>query len=195
MSDNVWNEIRSDYDAYYYSSFTWLPDPKKGNWKRRWERFDSIILRGSWPAVVCYRLKAWAYRRSIPLLPFVCDTLNRLFWGIVIGDRVKIGRGLCIVHGYVVIDGAVVIGKSCYINPHVTIGLRGGDVFTLDGPRLGDDVYIGTGAKVLGAITVGNNVTIGANAVVISDVPDNHTAVGAPARAIPKKAPEEKRQR
>ncbi len=195
MSDNVWNEIRSDYDAYYYSSFTWLPDPKKGNWKRRLERMDSIVLRGSWPAVVAYRLKAWAHRNGIPVLPFICDTLNRLFWGVVIGDRVKIGRGLCIVHGYVVIDGAVVIGKNCYINPHVTIGLRGGNVFTLDGPRLGDNVYIGTGAKILGAITVGNNVLIGANAVVLNDVPDDHTAVGAPARAIPRKTASESARR
>ena len=46
------------------------------------------------------------WRKGIPLLPFVCDTLNRLFWGVVIGDNVQIGRGLCLVHGYVVIDGA-----------------------------------------------------------------------------------------
>jgi serine O-acetyltransferase len=195
MSDNVWNEIRSDYDAYCYSSFTWLPDPTKSDLKRRWERFDTIVLRGTWPAVACFRLKSWASRRGVPLLPFICDTLNRIFWGVVIGDNAQIGRGLCLVHGYVVIDGRVTIGKNCYINPQVTIGLRGGAGFTLDGPKIGDDVYIGAGAKVLGPITVGDNVTIGANAVVIDDVPDGHTAVGAPARAIPKRTPPAKRSR
>ena len=138
MSDNVWNEIRSDYDAYYNSSFTWLPDPKKGKLKRRWERLDTIVLRGAWPAVVCFRLKTWACAKGIPLLPFVCDTLNRLFWGVVIGDHVQIGRGLCLVHGYVVIDGArrrsERTATSTLTSPSACAAASG---FTLDGPTAG----------------------------------------------------------
>ena len=194
MSDNVWNEIRSDYDAYHYSGFSWLPDPDKGEMKRRWERMDTIVLRGAWPAVASFRLKKWARRKGIPLLPFLCDTFNRLFWGVLIGDRVEAGRGLCLAHGYVVIDGLVTIGKNCSINPYVTIGLGTGSKvgFSLNGPTLGDNVYVGTGARILGPVTIGNNVKVGANAVVISDIPDNHTAIGMPARAIPQKPPKKK---
>lgn len=191
MSDNVWNEIRSDYDVYHYSSFAWLPDPTKSELTRRWERLDSIVLRGAWPAVVCFRLKKWARRKRIPLLPILFDTLNRVFWGVIIGDNVEIDRGFCLVHGYVVINGAVTIGKNCFVNPYVSIGLRTGSTvgFSLYGPTIGDDVYVGTGARVLGPITIGDNVQIGANAVVINDVPANHSAVGVPARAIPQKTP------
>ena len=189
MSDNVWNEIRSDYDAYHYSGFTWLPDPDRGELSRRWERIDSIVLRGAWTAVVSFRVKTWARRNHVPLLPQICDTLNRVFWGVIIGDHVQIGRGFCIAHGYVVIDGGTTIGKNCSINPYVTIGLGTGSnvAFSLRGPTIGDNVYIGTGAKVLGPITIGDNVKIGANAVVITDIPANHTAIGVPAHAIPQK--------
>jgi serine O-acetyltransferase len=189
MSDNVWNEIRSDYDAYYDQGFSWLPDPSKSEFKRRWERLDSIVLRGAWPAVVCFRIKKWAWRKGIPFVPFICDTVNRIFWGVLIADHVRIDRGLCLAHGYVVIDGGTSIGKNCSINPYVTIGLTNSSKvgFSLRGPALGDNVYIGTGAKILGPVTIGDNVKIGANAVVITDIPDNHTAVGAPARAIPQK--------
>jgi len=194
MTDKVWNEIRSDYDAYHYSGFTWLPDPKRSEMSRRMERLDTIVLRGAWPAVVAFRIKKWARRHHIPVLSLLCDTLNRMFWGVIIGDHVEIGRGFCLAHGYVVIDGAVKIGNKCSVNPYVTIGLGSGSAvgFSLHGPTLGDNVYIGTGAKVLGPITIGNNVKIGANAVVISDIPDNHTAIGVPARASPQKSPPKK---
>ena len=73
------------------------------------------------------------------------------------------------------------IGKNCTIMQQVTIGERGGGE---KAPKIGDNCFIGTGAKILGDVVIGNNVKIGANAVVVKDVPDNCTAVGVPARII-----------
>jgi serine O-acetyltransferase len=93
---------------------------------------------------------------------------------------------LFIPHGYVVIDGPVTIGSDCVINPWVTIGLSGSRRWGFDqrGPIIGDRVHVGTGSKVLGPITIGDDVRIGANSVVIDDVPSGATVVGAPARVV-----------
>jgi len=77
-----------------------------------------------------------------------------------------------------------VIGKNCTLRHNVTIGNRLNDH---DVPIIGDNVDIGVGAVIMGAIKIGNNVSIGANAVVLCDVPDNHIAVGVPAKIYPKK--------
>ncbi len=93
-----------------------------------------------------------------------------------------IGPGLFFLHGFSTIVSAKSIGNNCWINQQVTIGYT-----TPDGaPVIGDNVRIYAGAKVLGDITVGNNVIIGANAVVVKDVPENCTVVGVPAYIIKK---------
>lgn len=94
----------------------------------------------------------------------------------------SIGPGLFIQHGFATIVTAERIGANCWINQQVTIGFRD----RTRAPILGDDVLVAAGAKVIGDITVGSGSTIGANAVVIADVPPNHIAVGVPARCIPK---------
>ena len=78
------------------------------------------------------------------------------------------------------------IGRDCVFSPGVTIGLSGRrrNVFDVRGPTIGDRVFIGTGAKVLGPITIGDDVRIGANSVVIDDVPAGATVVGTPARVV-----------
>jgi serine O-acetyltransferase len=184
--------IRADYDAYLFASWTWIPDyQERSELSRRLERWEAIVFRGLWPSVVLYRLDAWARRRGIPLLPVIADILNRFLFGVVIGKNVEIGPGFCISHGSVVIDGVTRIGKNCSINPYVTIGLSTSSKvgLSLRGPTIGDNVYIGTGARVLGPVKIGDNAKIGANAVVLTDVPDNHTAVGVPARVIPQRPP------
>jgi serine O-acetyltransferase len=86
-----------------------------------------------------------------------------------------------VIHGQVVIDGLTEIGSGTSLGPFVTIGLLSGNY---QGPVIGRHVSIGTGAKILGPVRIGNNARIGANSVVLQDVPDGATAVGAPARII-----------
>ena len=103
----------------------------------------------------------------------------------------SVGPGLIIAHGYGAILTAERVGANSTIHQQVTVGWRShqdhGRVLagTSRPPILGDDVFLGTGAKVLGEISVGNNVTVGANTVVLHDVPDGFTAVGVPARLVP----------
>ena len=91
-----------------------------------------------------------------------------------------IGGGLLIQHGIATIISAEKIGKNCKIYQQVTIGFS----HDLQAPVIGDNVEICCGAKVIGGITIGNNVLIGANAVVIKDVPSNSVVAGVPAKVI-----------
>lgn len=96
----------------------------------------------------------------------------------------SIGPGLFIQHGFATIITAERIGANCWINQQVTIGFKD----RTRSPVLEDDVVVHAGAKIIGDVTVGAGSTVGANAVVIADVPPAHTAVGVPARYIAKDA-------
>jgi serine O-acetyltransferase len=89
--------------------------------------------------------------------------------------------GVYLVHGQVVIDGVVEIRSGVVITPFVTIGLRAPDIV---GPTIGRKVRIGTGAKIIGRVRIGDGARIGANSVVLDDVPEGATVVGAPARIV-----------
>ena len=105
-------------------------------------------------------------------------------YGIDISYQTKIGSGFYIGHfGGVVVHPQVVIGKNCNISHQVTLGIANRGV-RKGCPVIGDNVYIGPGAKVIGNIQIGNNVAIGANCVVTKDVPDNSVAVGVPGNTI-----------
>lgn len=93
-----------------------------------------------------------------------------------------IGAGLFIQHGFSTIIAANKIGHNCWINQQVTIGFSN----DTDCPTIGDNVQICAGAKVIGSITIGNNSVVGANAVVVKDVPENCTVVGVPAYIVRK---------
>lgn len=127
-----------------------------------------------------YRAKARMQALGVPVLPRLAHKLAMATAQISIGDPVVVAPGIYIVHGQVVADGLVVIDAGVVISPFVTIGLRAGDV---TGPTIRSGVSIGTGAKVIGPVTVGPGARIGANAVVVDDVPDGATVVGAPARS------------
>jgi serine O-acetyltransferase len=120
------------------------------------------------------------------MLKGVYVVLNRLvqvFTGISISPGAKIGPGLHINHfGGTIIGYDVVMGSNCNISHGVTIGIAGRT--TRGMPHIGDRVFVGPGAKVLGKITVGDDAAIGANAVVIKAVPPRAVAVGVPARVI-----------
>lgn len=131
-----------------------------------------------------YQVGKWLRVHRIPLLPLFIDLLVFLIFNSKVPLECEIGEGTNFGHRgiAVVIHPQAVIGKRCEIGSCVTIGGRGKGA--PGAPVIGDDVCISTGAKVLGGVRIGNNVTIGANAVVISDLPDGVTAVGVPARII-----------
>ncbi|SRR6266568_2049916 len=146
---------------------------------------------GFW-AMVVYRFGRWRYTfRFVPLRKFLSLIFRILFklvhilTGIELPCEVIVGRNFVIDHfGGIIINGQAKFGDNCRIRSGVVVGLaRVSEPFA---PVIGDNVDIGTGAKLLGAIRIGNNVLIGANAVVIRDVPDNSIAVGVPATIKPR---------
>lgn len=140
------------------------------------------ILRLMWVsdaflAQALYRLKARLQALRVPILPRLAHRLAMAIAQVSIGDPVIVEAGVYILHGQVVIDGLVEVGEGTVIGPFVTIGLRG----SVEGPTIERNVRIGTGAKVIGPVRVGAGAQIGANAVVVNDVPAGATVVGVPA--------------
>jgi serine O-acetyltransferase len=127
-----------------------------------------------------YRLMRFFQKNRLGPLALVAYKLNSLVGGSVIGRGADFGPGLVVFHGNgIVVNGDVVAGRDLVLQHQVTIGAEKGL-----SPRLGDDVYVGAGAKIIGGVSVGSRVRIGANAVVIHDVPDGATCVGVPARVV-----------
>ncbi|MEJ1964096.1 MAG: serine acetyltransferase [Gammaproteobacteria bacterium] len=134
-------------------------------------------------AVVVLRFGQWA--RSMPVvlrlvldpLYVVLNGLIQILWGIEIPRGTVVGPGLYIGHfGGITISSQAVIGRHCNLSQNITIGLSGSGE-SRGVPVLGDNVYIAPGARLFGKITIGNNVKIGANAVIYKSVPDNSIAV------------------
>jgi serine O-acetyltransferase len=133
--------------------------------------------------IALYFCANWLYRHHVPVLPRLLQLLLFLIFGAVVPYKVEIGSDCVLSHGGngVVIHPRVRIGRNVIIHQQVTIGGTGtGNVV----PTIGNDVYIGAGAKILGPVTVGNNSVIGANAVVVKSVPSRCVAAGVPARII-----------
>jgi serine O-acetyltransferase len=171
------DDLRADFA--WTAGNRWEPLGDQPAWRRAWI-CAGLLVRSRILGVVLFRLKQWLRARGVPVLPAVCDRLAILFWDVCIGNHTQIGPGLYLPHGNVVIDGLVRIGRYCVIAPWATIGVNG----SVEGPTIGDFVFIGTGAKILGGIRIGDHVRVGANAVVLADVPDGATVVGVPARVV-----------
>ena len=132
--------------------------------------------------LVFYRIAHPLARAGVPVVPRVLMTIARWLTGIEIHPSATIGRGLFIDHGMgVVIGETAVLGENVTLFQGVTLGGTGKERGRRH-PTIGHNVVIGTGAKVLGHITVGNDSMVGANAVVIRDVPEHSTVVGEPGR-------------
>lgn len=132
-----------------------------------------------------YRISHKLFNWKIPLIPSLIKLFCFLIYNSSIPFQCKIGKGTKFAYGGigVVLHKRTVIGNNCVIGTNVTIGGKSGHY---EVPTIGDNVYIATGAKILGPIKIGNNVTIGANAVVINEVPDNVIVAGVPAKIIKK---------
>lgn len=158
-------------------------------------RDDLATYGGDWTAqgfwaLAVHRFGAWRYGIGFAPVRKVASFLYKFLYkavqivaGIELPCEARVGRGCRIDHfGGIVVSGYAEIGEGCVIRQGVTIGLRHVDEPVA--PRIGDRVDIGAGAKLLGPITVGDGASIGANAVVLRDVPAGAVAVGIPARII-----------
>jgi len=136
-----------------------------------WYVFESLLFETGYQAVVLHRLAHWFKRRGVPVLGPAIARFNQFLTGVDIGPAAQIGPGLMIVHGQgIVVGGWARIGRNAILLHQVTIGSP--DPSHREAmPAIGDDVFIGAGAKLIGAITVGNGAFIGVNAVVTQDVP------------------------
>ncbi len=151
---------------------------------RRVDLLKAFLTDGTL-AMVLYRLMQWSHQRRITPLAMIFNKLIVVCCHCVIGRGADFGPGLVLVHAMgTVINGAVVGGSRVTIMHQVTIGAEG-----RRSPILGDDVFVGAGAKIIGAVSVGDGARIGANAVVVHDVPAHATAVGIPARLVRRREP------
>lgn len=148
---------------------------------------SSGAILATWPgvqAILAHRLAHRLYMRRIPMLPYLVSFISRSITGVEIHPGAEIGDGIFIDHG-----SGVVIGETSQIGRNVTLyqGVTlGGTGFQLGKrhPTVGDNVTIGSGAKLLGPLTVGDNAKIGANTVVVEDVPADSTVVGNPGHPV-----------
>jgi serine O-acetyltransferase len=178
-------QIRADLRAHdrFAIGPGWVPDGGgPGAWWHRYRRnhhaADIIIL---------YRAREWARRRPSAFLPGLCDRLMEVLHGTQISRQVTLGTGVYFPHGDAQIHGETRIGDCAIIGVQAGIGLRGsffsGDMGTR-GPSIGAYSRVGTGAKILGNVTIGERAVIGAGAVVLDHVPEAGTVVGVPARLV-----------
>jgi serine O-acetyltransferase len=190
---------RTDHRAWFVHASqpkivdAWIADAKlalraRGEQHEIRSRLDGIVqaIRLMWStdafaALALYRVQARADALGVPIVPRLAHHLSIILGQVCIGRPVVVRPGVLIPHGQVIIDGFTVIEAGVAIRPWVTIGLIEKQ---RQGPKIGKNVKIGTGAKVLGPITIGDEARIGANAVVLHDVAAGTTVVGAPAREV-----------
>lgn len=163
-------------------------DPAARSW------VEIVLCYPGFHAIMLHRAAHWAWSRNLKLLGRVISQIGRFFTGIEIHPGAVIGTGFFVDHGM-----GVVIGETAEIGDRVTLYhdvTLGGVAPSIDShsqrdqkrhPTLCDDVIVGSGAQILGPVTVGRCARVGANAVVTKDVPESVTVVGIPGRVIPRR--------
>ena len=168
MFDTIKNDIRAVLDR----------DPAARN------GFEVFLLYSGFHAISRHRIAHWFFKHNCIFIARFISQYNRFCTGIEIHPGAVIGKGVFIDHGMgVVIGETAVVGDGCTIYQGVTLGGTGKDKGKRH-PTLGKNVMVGSGAKVLGPFTVGDNAKIAAGAVVLNEVPENSTCVGVPARVV-----------
>jgi cysteinyl-tRNA synthetase len=168
-------DIRRDYRAVFERD----PAARSG--------LEVILAYPGFHAIFWHRINHRLWDLGIPVLPRLLSHIARFLTGIEIHPAAKIGAGVVIDHGMgVVIGETAEVGENCLLYQGVTLGGTGKEKGKRH-PTLKNNVIVGSGAKILGAITIGNNVIIGANSVILKPVPDNSICVGVPGRITRKK--------
>ncbi|GAB4485275.1 MAG: hypothetical protein OHK006_11150 [Thermodesulfovibrionales bacterium] len=170
-----WNDIRRDYRAVFEK------DPAVRN------GLEVVLAYPGFHAIFLHRINHALWKAGVPVIPRFVSHLARMLTGIEIHPGATIGPGFFIDHGMgVVIGETAEVGEDCLIYQGVTLGGTGKEKGKRH-PTLGNGVAVGAGAKILGAIRIGNNAVIGANSVILKPVPDNAICVGVPGRITRKK--------
>jgi len=158
------------------------------DWTKPGFRAVAIHRFGNWRM----RIRPKLFRAPFSVLYRILYRRARNVYGIELPYKVRLGRRVIIEHqGCIVIHGNSVIGDDCIIRQGVTLGLRSVDRLE-EAPVLGRGVNVGSGAQILGCVTIGDGANIGANAVVLQDVPAGATAVGVPAKILQARSPQER---
>jgi serine O-acetyltransferase len=164
----MWDNLRADFRAAEEDRTL------ESGWLR-------VLLRTETPAIICYRFSHWVLTFRVPILrqlllivSIIFQRLVQMFIGVFISPDAEIGPGLLIHTPFGIVVGPTKIGENCTI--------QSGVVITAATRSIGDNVYFGPGAKVIGDAKIGNNVVVVANSVVLTDVSDNTTVMGVPAR-------------
>jgi len=147
-------------------------------------KLEIFLLYPGVHATIYYRIAHWLHQHQLRFLARIVSQWARFWTGIEIHPGATIGRRLVIDHGTgVVIGETTEIGDDVLLYQGVTLGGTGKDIGKRH-PTLGNNVLVGSGARVLGPITINDNARIAAGAVVLQDVPANATAVGVPAQIV-----------
>jgi serine O-acetyltransferase len=174
----LFNDLRRDIDRYVVmDNASWL--------------LIFLTKPGLW-VLTQYRCSRWVDQQvHLPMIRFILKVLCAIWQKLIeiitcseFPNKANIAPGVFIPHSFgIIIHHEVTIGENCNLAQDVTIGI-GGRGENRGCPKIGDRVFIGAGARIFGPITIGNDVAIGANAVVTKDLPDQAVAVGIPAKII-----------
>ena len=174
----IWRYIKCDYEAAKRNDPA-IPDGLRGF-------FEVVFCTPGFLAITAHRGIHFLHSAlHIPVLPRFVSLLVRWWTGIERHPAAQIGEGFFIDHGAgVVIGETTIVGKNVVLYQGVTLGGTGNEKCHKRHPTLGDNVFVGSGAKILGPITIGSNSRIGANSVVLKDVPAKATVTGMRARIV-----------
>lgn len=166
------NTIKEDIATIYEK------DPAAAN------LLETLICYPGLHAILAHRVAHKLYKWKLPVIPRVMSQITRFFTGIEIHPGAQVGKRFFIDHGMgVVIGETSIIGDDVLLYQGVTLGGTGKDHGKRH-PTLHNNIVVGSGAKILGNIEIGDNVRVGAGSVVISDVPQDSTVVGIPGRVV-----------
>jgi serine O-acetyltransferase len=151
----------------------------------RWSKWRTAF-RLMWQSddyfgVFLYRVRCALRARGVPVLPRLLEFVTMVLCQIRIGDHVVVKEGIYFPHGQVTLSAITVIGRRCVFGPWSGAGTLPG---SSRGPRIANDVFVGTGSKVMGAVHIGKNAVVSVNSFVSKDVPPFAVAVGVPARIV-----------
>ncbi len=147
-------------------------------------KWEVLFLYNGLHAIIAYRISHWLWNHRCPFLARALSQIAKWLTGVEIHPAATIGRRLVIDHGTgIVVGSTTIIGDDCLIYQGVTLGGTG-IVQGKRHPTLKNNVMVGCGAKILGPITIGNNVRVASNSVVLKDVEDDATVVGIPGKVV-----------